>query len=82
MIKDRQRGGVRFICEGDVVGEASREAPVRTEPHPTSQPALVFDRHPIKIENEHENEFGEGIEKANESELTKYHWTILRKWGD
>jgi hypothetical protein len=39
----------------------------------------------IKIENEDERDWGlkrgRG-RKANESELTKYHWIILRKWGD
>jgi len=28
------------------------------------------------------NSQGKTIEKANESELTKYHWIIPRKWGD
>jgi hypothetical protein len=107
MIKDRQRGEVRFICGGDVVGEASREASVRTEPHPTSQPVFyrhpikrsrtrrgrarlgrkagkprlaqtftlppqpAFDRHPIKIENEHENEDEHDLGKGLKGKPTR-----------
>jgi hypothetical protein len=49
LVADDQRPTTRrstIYLRGHVVGEASRESPVRTERHPTSQP--VFDRHPIK----------------------------------